>query len=607
MATGLGIDIGSEWIKAVQVSVSGGKVTVTGALKIPRSGGGPGAEEDGGMHAVPPNLGQELSHARMRRSGCVGLTGKEVVLRYVTTPPMPPDKLRSYIDMQIGERVMVGKKEEGAPALTYDFRVLNVHGGPKGDLVIMAAAAKNEFLHGLVAACKAAGVSVNRMVPAAVGVAQAYLRTQQIQQKETVAVVDVGHEVLEISLLHEDALYFARSGPGGGRKFDVALSKLLGWPAEKLKEFKHHRAKVLPEGTAVSSPQDQQFQAALRDGSDGIANAIRGAVTFCRTQAKMPRVDYQRIFLSGGGARLQGLPEYLEKKTQRPVKILDLYSGLDLRRLDAQSAKCFEGAISDMSVALGLAVLDADPESFHLDLMPQSILKRRAFWGRTVFAMAAGVVLLASLWVPFQNAQKSLRAAQEKEKTLQESLDKAKELKSSFTKQVEENKKLALKREYYARQARLGPVYLNLFSATRESALRGMRFTHMGPRGEGGGADGPVMHASLMQELVFRGYYDLADLPNFDTVLDPQFFKKLRDVPGVKTVSLNAAYEGNAPAGCKAFEYTVELASPNQPIVILKPAAAPAPSGAPAAPAVPAAPAPAGGATDAGKGPAAKD
>jgi hypothetical protein len=172
MATGLGIDIGSEWIKAVQVSVSGGKVTVTGALKMPRAAGG-AASEEGGMHTVPPNLGEELSRARLRRSGCVGLTGKEVVLRYVTTPPMPPEKLRSYIDMQIGERMVVGKKEEGAPALTYDFRILNVHGGLKGDLVIMAAAAKNEFLHGLFAACKMAGVRATRAVPSAIGLAQA--------------------------------------------------------------------------------------------------------------------------------------------------------------------------------------------------------------------------------------------------------------------------------------------------------------------------------------------------------------------------------------------------------------------------------------------------
>jgi type IV pilus assembly protein PilM len=599
MATGLGIDIGSEWIKAVQVSVSGGKVTVTGALKMPRAAGGTPSEE-GGMHTVPPNLGEELSRARMRRSGCVGLTGREVVLRYVTTPPMPPDKLRSYIDMQIGERMVVGKKgEEGAPALTYDFRILNVHGGPKGDLVIMSAAAKNEFLHGLFAACKMAGVRVKRAMPAAIGLAQAYLRTQTIMPRETVALVDVGHEVLELALLNEDTLYFARSGPGGGRKFDLALSKLLGWPAEKLKEFKHHRAKVLPEGTPVSSPQEQQFQAALREGADGVANAVRGAVTFCRTQAKMPRVDYQRIFLSGGGARLQGLAEYLEKKTSRPVKILDLYSGLDLRRLDAVSAKCFEGQISDMAVALGLAVLDADPEAFHLDLTPQAIRQRRAFWGKTVFAAAAGVVLLASLWAPYRNAQKSLDAVQRKRTDLENSVAEAEKLKKSFAQRVEENKKLVQKREYYARQARLGPTYLGLFVATRENALRGMRFTSVGPKGEGGGVDAAALQHS-MREIVFRGYYDLAELPRFFDSLPP-FFAKLKQVPGVQNVELNPSPpESAAPPGCQVFEYLVALAPPNKPIVILKPAVSPPAPAPPPAPGPAPGPAPAAGGT--GKG-----
>ncbi len=71
MAIGLGIDIGADSIKAVQVQVSGGRISVTGALKIPREElVQPGGEKSAaGALAIPPTLGQELTKARMRKAG----------------------------------------------------------------------------------------------------------------------------------------------------------------------------------------------------------------------------------------------------------------------------------------------------------------------------------------------------------------------------------------------------------------------------------------------------------------------------------------------------------------------------------------------------------
>ena len=54
----------------------------------------------------------------------------------------------------------------------------------------------------------------------------------------------------------------------------------------------------------MRSKQDENFQPALREGADAIAAAIRSSIMFCRTQAKLPKLDFTRVYLSGGGARL---------------------------------------------------------------------------------------------------------------------------------------------------------------------------------------------------------------------------------------------------------------------------------------------------------------
>src|SRR4051794_2704597 len=123
MATGLGIDIGADSIKVVQARVSGSTVTVTGAIKISRAGSvvlDAPTEEQAGANLIPPHLGSELKKAGLSRSGTLGVSGREVVLKYLALPPMPPAKMRMAIDMEIGGKLTGKAREADAPDVTYD-------------------------------------------------------------------------------------------------------------------------------------------------------------------------------------------------------------------------------------------------------------------------------------------------------------------------------------------------------------------------------------------------------------------------------------------------------------------------------------------------------
>lgn len=581
MATGLGIDVGSRWIKIVQVRCSGKSVTVTGALKLPRSP----EESEEGASFVPPTLGQELARAGLRRSGSLGISGREVMLKYLTTPPIPPDKLKMMIDMQIGDRLVPGQKGDGGSSLTYDYRLLNVPTGLKGDLVIAAGVVKNEYLYGVYSALKKAKVSITRTTPSAFGLVHAYLRTQTVPKGETVVLVDVGHELLELAILNEENLFFARSAPGGGKKFTGALNRLLKLSPEKIEEYKHHRARIEPEGAKLRGQQEVQFQKALKEGADAVAGSIRSAVMFCRTQAKMPKLDYQRIFISGGGARLKGLTEYLEGKTRRPVQVLDLYTGLDLRKLDAESARCFEGEVPDMAVALGLAVLDADPTGFHFSLVPESVVKKRVFWNKTVWAAAAGVVLMAGLWLPHKWSAESLSAVSDKKEDYEDRVRRAKRKQQMFKKRRADNLLLAEKVDKYAKQTRMGLVYLNLFTQVREHSPRGVTLVYMGPPQHTGLRGGRTLNHDVFEEplrdMVLRGYYNTDEIKDFN-VVTAQFFKQLELVQGVDRVELALDIdekEFNPGPGQKAFQFNIRLGNPDEVLTRPDMPAAPKPDG----------------------------
>jgi len=604
MAIGVGIDIGAETIKVVQARVSGSSVTVTGALKIPRKANlGVDLPDDGtGSLIVPEGLGLELKAAGLRRSGTLGVSGREVLLRYLTPPPMPPAKLKMLIDMEIGGKLTAKGGSADAAPVTYDYRILNVPTGLRGDLVIMAGLCKNDYLFGVNSALKSANLAANCITPSCFGLVNAYLRTQKIPEKETVVLIEVGHELLEVAILEENRLYFARSAPGGGKRFTLALDELLKIGPAKAAEFKHQRARLYPEGAQLPSKLELQFQTALRKGAENIAGAIRSSIMFCRTQARLPKLDYNRVVLSGGGARLNGLREYLEKKIGRPVQVLDLSTGLDMRKLDAASAQCFEGEVPDMAVALGLAIIDADPSAIHFAMLPEKVVKQRRFWRKTVFGIAAGVVLMLGLLLPFQNSTQAVASHAERVALYEQYRDDAKQQRVQFQKQLRQNLLLAQKAGYYARFTRLGRVYQQLFATIRAETPKDVMFTYLGPATEkeagGGGAGAGNWQAVDEPETKFVaiGHYTADTYPGvkFNDAYG-ELRRKLLEVPGVKIVEMEPVpdEERAASPGAKLFQFRMYLQDDSKPPTVST-GVAPATKGGKPGP-------PAGGA---GKGPA---
>ncbi|MEI6231578.1 MAG: pilus assembly protein PilM [Planctomycetota bacterium] len=610
MASGIGIDIGNDSIKIVRVSVSRGKVAVTGAMKIPRNSPALGADatqpekagsdgkpekKSGDAFFVPTALGALIKSAGFATTGTVGVTGREVNIRYLSVPPVPPDKLRMLLNMELAGKLTGGKIQDDVPAVTYDWRILNVSGGLKSDLTIMAGIAKNDFLLGAHALLKKASIAAETLTPSAFGLVNAYLSTQTPPPGETVVLCDVGHDLLEIAVIEDRSVLFARSAAGGGKKFNLSLDKVLQTGSERAAVFKHDRARIYPEGAEMRSKQDENFQPALREGADAIAAAIRSSIMFCRTQAKLPKLDFTRVYLSGGGARLKGLCDYLEKKLARPVQPLNVAAGVNLSGLRPDSALLFQDAISDMSVALGLAVIDADHKAVHFDFVPEPILNRRSFWRKTVVGIAAGVVLIAGLVPPYLYAQKAAAESASVVAKFDEFQKTADKDKKEYAKFVEQKRMQAAKADYYARQTRMDRVYVELLRVVRESTPKRVMLNYVGPPiGESSGTglgswkatDQPIL------DFVIRGSYDKEEYPEQaappritineawngkhdkdDKIIVEGMRDKLLKVPGVKEANLVALADTDPALGAKLdkegkkpFQATIKLRDPATPL-----------------------------------------
>jgi hypothetical protein len=130
-----------------------------------------------------------------------------------------------------------------------------------------------------------------------------------------VSVVDVGHSSTTISVLLDGVVVSERAIDVGGRRFTQAIAAAMDLTfanAERLKHGDFHPDEEpteggMPSGLASLSPQ---ARTAL-DGVFGLLLAeIRSTLIAAEDQHGM---EIDSVLLTGGGARLEPLPEYLQR------------------------------------------------------------------------------------------------------------------------------------------------------------------------------------------------------------------------------------------------------------------------------------------------------
>jgi len=166
------------------------------------------------------------------------------------------------------------------------------------------------------------------------------------------------------------------------------------------------------------------------------------------------------------------------------------------------------------------------------------------------------------------------------------------EAKRDFAKRVEDNQAMTRKVEYYARQTRMGQIYLNFFGRVRSEMPADITLSYVGPNIEtaGAGSGGPGLGSwntaeEAVREYIVRGSYDPEAYPGtkFNEAWDVMR-KKLLEVPGVTKAELEPLSESDAmaKAGVRQFQLNIGLQDSHKPLLPVK-------SAAPAAPVVPAA------------------
>jgi type IV pilus assembly protein PilM len=334
--TVIGLDIGSGFVKVVEVDHSGDQPEVVRVAMRPLL---PDAIVEGEImdyglvSDAVLGLFQELGMKSAEVVTAVG--GHDVIIKKIEMDRMKESDAREVIKWEAEQHVPFDIK-----SVELDFQILDPNGdGLQMDVLLVAA--KRELIDNKVGLLQDAGVEPVVIDVDAFALHNAFEHNYPDAQDGIVALVNVGHETTNVSILENGVPILTRDIPFGSRKIREDLQRERGLTAEQAEDVVQAR-----ETTA-------DLESFVQASADEVAVGIERASAFLMTREDGNSVG--RIFLSGGGARIPGMSQTLSQRMNVETQIVNPFERVPVRQ-DAAMGFSLDEAAPMLLLPLGLAL-----------------------------------------------------------------------------------------------------------------------------------------------------------------------------------------------------------------------------------------------------------
>src|SRR2546429_4363425 len=343
-----GLDISSSSVKMLEI-VEAGK----GSYRVERYAIEPLARDavvDGNINnleAVTESVKSQHKRlgTRTRHVAMAVPAGGVITKKIVVAAGLRDDELEVQVESEANQYIPFALEE-----VNLDFQSLGPAPNNPEEQEVLIAATRKEKVEARVAVAESAGLKA--LVMDVESFAQQSALALVVQQLPTggkdqnIAVVDVGANVMNVTVLRNDQSVYAREQAFGGNQLTQDIVSRYGMSPEEAENAK--RSGGLPD----------DFDAeVLRPFMENLSTEVQRALQFFFSSTQYHSVDH--ILLAGGSAVIPGLDEVVNARAQVPTSVANPFAQMQtsprvqLRRLmiDAPS----------LIVACGLAMRRFDP------------------------------------------------------------------------------------------------------------------------------------------------------------------------------------------------------------------------------------------------------
>ncbi len=332
----VGLDIGSGYVKLVEVDHSGDRPRLQMALMRPLL---PDAIVEGEVMdpgVVAETIRDLVAESGLKRKDVVtAIGGHDVIIKKIEMDRMKESDAREVIRWEAEQHVPFDIN-----SVELDFEVLDPE-GESAQMQVLLVAAKRELVENRVALLAEAGLEASIIDVDAFALYNAFERNHPEGMSGIVALVNVGHEMTSVNILEDGVPLLTRDLPFGTRKIREELQRQRGMTAEQAEELMLRR------------PPIPDVMAFIQGSADEIAVGVERAAAFLMTREAGEGLG--RVYLAGGGARVPGVSEALAGRLAVEVRPVNPFERVELAP-DAPIELSLDEVAPMLLLPLGLAL-----------------------------------------------------------------------------------------------------------------------------------------------------------------------------------------------------------------------------------------------------------
>lgn len=341
----VGVDIGSDALRAVEISESGsGLPTLLRYQQLDLPAGVVSRGEITEPHAVGIAFKQLWSKGGFSSKRVViGVGNQRVFARDLTVPKAPLSRIRESLPYQVQDLLPVPVGDA-----LLDFYPISESTGENGPMVngMLVAAVKDAVL-GNVKAVQEAGLDPVHVDLVPFALCRALLTRQDVSG--TVALIDVGATATTVLVADEGIPQFVRIVPTGGADLTAQLAQRLELETAQAESLKQ---KIGLLESAARNADELEAAKTLIEATGDLLVSLRNTVNYFSNVH--PTTPVQRVIVTGGAGQLPGFVEALADILRLPIAFGDPL--LSVKVAKSASASALAAAQPTLSVAIGLAL-----------------------------------------------------------------------------------------------------------------------------------------------------------------------------------------------------------------------------------------------------------
>ena len=312
----VGVDIGSSAIKVVELK-PGGKggneyqLANLGLEPLPPEAIVDGAIMDSG--AVIDAIQRLFTAQKIKTSEvATSVSGNAVIVKKISLPQMTSEELAESIHWEAEQYIPFDIQD-----VSLDYEVVE-GGGSGGNMDVLLVAVKKDKIGDYTSAISQAGKNAQIVDVDVFALQNCYEVNYGIDAGRVVALLNVGASIMNINITKGATSIFNRDIAVGGNQYTDAIQKDLN--------LSFDQAEALKKGARVEGANPDNLQPILQAVSENIALEIQKTFDFFKATSSEDRID--RIFLSGGTAKVKGLQELLADRFDAGVELLNPFNSV---------------------------------------------------------------------------------------------------------------------------------------------------------------------------------------------------------------------------------------------------------------------------------------